>query len=33
MSENIDHGFVRGMKLEAVDLMDPRLLCVATVSR
>ncbi|XP_054260917.1 polycomb protein Sfmbt isoform X2 [Macrosteles quadrilineatus] len=28
-----NHGFVVGMKLEAVDLMEPRLVCVATVSR
>nr|XP_039268137.1 MBT domain-containing protein 1-like [Styela clava] len=28
-----DHGFKRGMKLEAVDLMEPRLICVATVTR
>ncbi|XP_066521367.1 lethal(3)malignant brain tumor-like protein 2 isoform X2 [Hoplias malabaricus] len=27
------HGFVPGMKLEAVDLMEPRLVCVATVQR
>lgn len=26
-----DHGFIKGMKLEAVDLMEPSLLCVATV--
>ncbi|KAM4650392.1 lethal(3)malignant brain tumor-like protein 2 isoform 2-T2 [Discoglossus pictus] len=26
-----DHGFMPGMKLEAVDLMEPRLICVATV--
>ena len=26
-----DHGFTKGMKLEAVDLMEPSLLCVATV--
>lgn len=28
-----DHGFKSGMKLEAVDLMEPRLLCVATVTK
>ncbi|XP_075905553.1 MBT domain-containing protein 1-like [Nelusetta ayraudi] len=28
-----DHGFRAGMKLEAVDLMEPRLVCVATVTR
>lgn len=27
------HGFVAGMKLEAADLMDPRLVCVATVAK
>ncbi|XP_072348109.1 lethal(3)malignant brain tumor-like protein 2 isoform X2 [Scyliorhinus torazame] len=27
------HGFEPGMKLEAVDLMEPRLICVATVTR
>uniref|UniRef100_A0A3B1IU18 L3MBTL histone methyl-lysine binding protein 2 n=1 Tax=Astyanax mexicanus TaxID=7994 RepID=A0A3B1IU18_ASTMX len=27
------HGFTVGMKLEAVDLMEPRLVCVATVQR
>ncbi|KAJ8283652.1 hypothetical protein COCON_G00025020 [Conger conger] len=27
------HGFAPGMKLEAVDLMEPRLICVATVWR
>ncbi|XP_072523059.1 lethal(3)malignant brain tumor-like protein 2 isoform X1 [Salminus brasiliensis] len=27
------HGFAPGMKLEAVDLMEPRLVCVATVQR
>uniref|UniRef100_H2YG66 Uncharacterized protein n=1 Tax=Ciona savignyi TaxID=51511 RepID=H2YG66_CIOSA len=31
--EVISHGFMPGMKLEAVDLMEPRLLCVATVAR
>ncbi|XP_068257050.1 lethal(3)malignant brain tumor-like protein 2 isoform X2 [Nyctibius grandis] len=28
-----NHGFVAGMKVEAVDLMEPRLICVATVKR
>lgn len=28
-----NHGFKVGMKLEAVDLMEPRLICVATVKR
>ncbi|XP_069510535.1 lethal(3)malignant brain tumor-like protein 2 isoform X2 [Ambystoma mexicanum] len=28
-----NHGFKMGMKLEAVDLMEPRLVCVATVRR
>ncbi|KAG8222768.1 hypothetical protein J437_LFUL007828 [Ladona fulva] len=27
------HGFREGMRLEAADLMDPRLVCVGTVSR
>ncbi|XP_070197617.1 MBT domain-containing protein 1-like isoform X1 [Littorina saxatilis] len=27
------HGYRPGMKLEAVDLMEPRLICVATVTR
>ncbi|XP_074513200.1 MBT domain-containing protein 1-like [Sebastes fasciatus] len=27
-----NHGFCPGMKLEAVDLMEPRLVCVATVT-
>lgn len=27
------HGFSPNMKLEAVDLMEPRLVCVATVKR
>uniref|UniRef100_UPI00398F2666 lethal(3)malignant brain tumor-like protein 2 isoform X2 n=1 Tax=Pristiophorus japonicus TaxID=55135 RepID=UPI00398F2666 len=27
------HGFEPGMKLEAVDLIEPRLICVATVTR
>nr|CAB3263674.1 MBT domain-containing protein 1-like [Phallusia mammillata] len=31
--EQIQHGFEVGMKLEAVDLMEPRLLCVATVAK
>ncbi|XP_062859200.1 lethal(3)malignant brain tumor-like protein 2 [Trichomycterus rosablanca] len=29
----VGHGFTPGMKLEAVDLMEPRLVCVATVKR
>ncbi len=29
----VGHGFSSGMKLEAVDLMEPRLVCVATVRR
>uniref|UniRef100_A0A8C2YHV1 Mbt domain containing 1 n=1 Tax=Coturnix japonica TaxID=93934 RepID=A0A8C2YHV1_COTJA len=32
-SEVPNHGFHVGMKLEAVDLMEPRLVCVATVTR
>ncbi|KAF7998240.1 hypothetical protein HCN44_009638 [Aphidius gifuensis] len=28
-----EHGFVEGMRLEAADLMDPRLVCVATITR
>lgn len=27
------HGFAVGMKIEAADLMDPRLVCVATISK
>lgn len=27
------HGFVAGMKIEAADLMDPRLVCVATIAK
>ncbi|KAL1506365.1 hypothetical protein ABEB36_005740 [Hypothenemus hampei] len=27
------HGFVPGMKIEAADLMDPRLVCIATISK
>uniref|UniRef100_A0A672QAR4 Lethal(3)malignant brain tumor-like protein 2 n=1 Tax=Sinocyclocheilus grahami TaxID=75366 RepID=A0A672QAR4_SINGR len=30
---DVGHGFTSGMKLEAVDLMEPRLVCVATVRR
>lgn len=30
---SVQHGFVSGMRLECADLMDPRLVCVATVSR
>ncbi|KAI5623218.1 lethal(3)malignant brain tumor-like protein 2 isoform X2 [Silurus asotus] len=29
----VEHGFAPGMKLEAVDLMEPLLVCVATVQR
>ncbi|XP_073949675.1 scm-related gene containing four mbt domains isoform X2 [Choristoneura fumiferana] len=29
----VSHGFVCGMRLECADLMDPRLVCVATVAR
>lgn len=32
-TDAVQHGFVPGMKLEAVDLMEPRLVCVATVQR
>lgn len=28
-----NHGFRVAMKLEAVDLMEPRLVCVATITR
>jgi len=31
--ENHKHGFKAGMKVECTDLMDPRLVCVSTVSR
>ncbi|CAH1124722.1 unnamed protein product [Ceutorhynchus assimilis] len=27
------HGFVPGMKIEAADLMDPRMVCVATIGK
>ncbi|XP_030754789.1 polycomb protein Sfmbt isoform X2 [Sitophilus oryzae] len=27
------HGFVPGMKIEAADLMDPRLVCIATIDK
>lgn len=27
------HGFQQGMKIEAADLMDPRLVCIATVAK
>lgn len=27
------HGFEEGMKIECADLMDPRLVCVATIVR
>lgn len=33
LQEVPNHGFRIGMKLEAVDLMEPRLVCVATVTR
>lgn len=33
LQEVPNHGFRLGMKLEAVDLMEPRLVCVATVTR
>lgn len=33
LQEVPNHGFRPGMKLEAVDLMEPRLVCVATVTR
>lgn len=29
----LPHGFKEGMKIEAADLMDPRLICVATVGK
>lgn len=29
----MSHGFVAGMRLECADLMDPRLVCVATIAR
>ncbi|XP_035998348.1 lethal(3)malignant brain tumor-like protein 2 isoform X1 [Fundulus heteroclitus] len=32
-TDNPGHGFSPNMKLEAVDLMEPRLVCVATVKR
>lgn len=28
-----NHGFIEGMKMEAADLMDPRLVCVATIAK
>jgi len=31
--ENNEHNFKIGMKLECTDLMDPRLVCVSTVSK
>jgi len=31
--EEIKHGFKVGMKIEATDQMDPRLVCVSTISR
>lgn len=33
LQEVPNHGFRDGMKLEAVDLMEPRLVCVATITR
>ncbi|XP_076154416.1 lethal(3)malignant brain tumor-like protein 2 isoform X4 [Alosa pseudoharengus] len=30
-TDEVGHGYIPGMKLEAVDLMEPRLVCVATV--
>lgn len=33
MQDYPGHGFSPNMKLEAVDLMEPRLVCVATVKR
>lgn len=33
LQEVPNHGFREGMKLEAVDLMEPRLVCVATITR
>lgn len=33
LEDAVQHGFAPGMKLEAVDLMEPRLVCVATVQR
>lgn len=29
----LDNGFAAGMKIECADLMDPRLVCVATVAK
>lgn len=31
--DDCKHGFVAGMKVECTDLMDPRLVCVGTISR
>ena len=31
--ENTGHSYRPGMKLECTDLMDPRLVCVSTVSK
>lgn len=31
--DTIRHGFKAGMKVEAADQMDPRLICVSTISR
>lgn len=33
LQEIPQHGFIEGMRLEAADLMDPRLVCVATITR
>lgn len=33
MQEAPEHGFTVGQRLEAADLMDPRLVCVATVAQ
>lgn len=32
LQKSINHKFKIGMKVEAADLMDPRLICVATIS-
>ena len=29
----VEHDFERGMKVEAADQMDPKLICVGTISR
>ena len=33
VQDYLGHGFSPNMKLEAVDLIEPRLVCVATVRR